>query len=207
MEESFIHCFYLVPCYYIRSIKTPLMHTSIWTASLALSPSLSLLLIRNYEGKTKKSDSSFCRGPLMISLKWLTALNSIGNLLQSKQIWSVLETEPGGSLGEGCNMSVCMGVKQGEVGKGRGGLLMRETLGGHTRSMGSTAAGGCPNKHPLPHRHALHSHFHPTLNPICATFILIALMNIINISPLYWRMLFDSHGGGRQVEDGPLIGV
>lgn len=22
MEEAFIHCFYLVPCYYIRSIKT-----------------------------------------------------------------------------------------------------------------------------------------------------------------------------------------
>lgn len=97
MEEAFIHCFYLVPCYYIRSIKTPLTHTSIWTASLALSRSLSL--IRNYEGKTKKCDSSFCRGPLMISLKWLTALNKIGNLLQSKQIWSVLETEAGGSLG------------------------------------------------------------------------------------------------------------
>lgn len=29
MEEAFIHCFYLVPCYYIRSIKTPLMHASI----------------------------------------------------------------------------------------------------------------------------------------------------------------------------------
>lgn len=29
MEEAFIHCFYLIPCYYIRSIKTPLMHTSI----------------------------------------------------------------------------------------------------------------------------------------------------------------------------------
>lgn len=29
MEGAFIHCFYLVPCYYIRSIKTPLMHASI----------------------------------------------------------------------------------------------------------------------------------------------------------------------------------
>lgn len=97
-------------------------------------------------GKTKKSDSSFCRGPLMISLKWLTALNSNGNLLQSKQIWSVLETEPGGSLGEGCNMSLCMCVKRGEVEEG--GSLMRETSGGHTGSMGSTAAGRCPPQTP-----------------------------------------------------------
>lgn len=100
----------------------PLLCIHLYELPLSLCPPPpSLSLIRNYEGKTKKSDSSFCRGPLMISLKWLTALNSIGNLLQSKQIWSVLETEPGGSLGEGCNMSVCMGVKQGEVGKGRGG--------------------------------------------------------------------------------------
>lgn len=118
MEEAFIHCFYLVPCYYIRSIKTPLMHTSIWTAFLTPSPSLSLLLIRNYERKTKKSDSSFCRGPLMISLKWLTALNSIGNLPQSKQIWSVLETEPGAWLGEGLQHE-CVHVC--EVGKRGGG--------------------------------------------------------------------------------------
>lgn len=94
----------------------PLLCIHLYELPLSLGPP-SLSLIRNYEGKTKKSDSSFCRGPLMISLKWLTALNSIGNLAQSKQIWSVLETVPGGSLGEGCNMRAC---KMGRGGYGGG---------------------------------------------------------------------------------------
>lgn len=193
MEGAFIHCFYLIPCYYIRSIKTPLMPTSIWTASLAPSPPLSL--VRNYEGKTKKSDSSFCRGLLMISLKWLTALNSIGNLPQSKQIWSVLETEPGGSLGEGCNMSVRMCVKQGE--EQRGGVVNEGDLRGSSWGYAECYCRQVPPQTPsITHTHTLLSHIHPAPNPICATFIFIALMKIINISPLYWWMLFDSHGGG-----------
>lgn len=92
MGEAFIHCFYLPLCYYIRSIKNlscayithlyeatphpPGTHTHTHTQTRvrpALPPppprSLSLRLVCNYEGKTKESDSSCCRGPLMMSLK------------------------------------------------------------------------------------------------------------------------------------------
>lgn len=136
----------------------PLLCIHLYELPLSLSPSLSL--IRNYEGKTKKSDSSFCRGPLMISLKWLTALNSIGNLPQSKQIWSVLETEPGGSLGEGCNMRACKAGRGGY----KGGLLMRETSGRSHWGYRENCCRQVPRQTPSSHMHApsvLTSILHP----------------------------------------------
>lgn len=99
VEDALIHSFYISCSMLLYLLNQTLSYAYIYMNCLTLCPTLSL--IRNYEGKTKKSDSSFCRSPLMISLKWLTALNSTGNLPQSKQIWSVLETEPGGLLGEG----------------------------------------------------------------------------------------------------------
>lgn len=105
--------------HYGRVFHSLVLSPSVLLHSLNQNPSSayiyinSLSLVYNYEGKTKKSYSSFCRGPLMISLKWLTALKSVGKLPQSKQIWSVLETEAGASLGEGWNTSAC--INQGEV--------------------------------------------------------------------------------------------
>ena len=167
-----------------------------------------LSLIRNYEGKTKKSDSSFCRGPLMISLKWLTALNSIGNLPQSKQIWSVLETEPGGSLGEGCNMRVCKTGRGGYKGWGVGGVVNEGDLGEVTLGVrGELLQAGAPANtlfptctHPLfslpsyTQSHLCHIHFN-CLNE-GNKYISSLLMNAI------WQPW-----GWQAGQDGPLIGV
>lgn len=51
------------------SLPVSLSNTQALTLPLSHTHMHTLELIRNYEGKTKKSDSSFCRGPLMISLK------------------------------------------------------------------------------------------------------------------------------------------
>lgn len=184
----------------------PLLCIHLYELPLSLCPSLSL--IRNYEGKTKKRDSSFCRGPLMISLKWLTALNSTGNLPQSKQIWSVLETEPGGSLGEGCNMSVCMCVKRGEVGTWMGGGVVNEgDLRGSHGGYWEYCCRQVPPQTPSPtcthppfslpsytQSHLCHIHFN-CLNEH-NKYISSLLMNAI------WQPW-----GWQAVEDGPLIGV
>lgn len=178
------------------SLPVSLSNTQALTLPLSHTHMHTLELIRNYEGKTKKSDSSFCRGPLMISLKWLTALNSIGNLLQSKQIWSILETAPAASLGERCNMSAKHGVRRRKRG---GGAVNEGDLrrgGVKVGISGSSPVSRCPpNRRRLsPASNSLLSHLHPAPSPARATFIFIVLMNIINISPLYWWMLFDSHG-------------
>lgn len=61
------------------------------------------------------------------------------------------------------------------------GDLREVTLG----VRGELLQAGAPANTLFPHARTLCSHFHPTPNPICATFILIALMKVINISPLY----------------------
>lgn len=122
--------------------------------SVSPPPPLSLSLIRNYEGKTKKSDSSFCRGPLMISLKWLTALNRVGNPPQSKQIGSVLETDTGSS---------CVGVKVCvfEYGRGGGGVLNEGDLRGSHWGYGVYCCRQVPPRNTLTHAHALSSLLRP----------------------------------------------
>lgn len=161
MEDAFIHRFsswsallYLLN----QNLSFANIYVKGSSRSVLLSCSFAIMRVRQ-----RKSDSSFCRGPLMISLKWLTALNSIGKLPQSKQIWSVLETESGGSLGKGRGVCVCGGqhekVHVCKTGWGSEGLLMRSTsgwrVGGrrHNGSWKNTTPDRCPLKHPFLHVH------------------------------------------------------
>lgn len=181
----------------------PLLCMHLYELPLSRCPSLSP--IRNYERKTKKTDSSFCRGPLMISLKWLTALNSTGNLLQSKQIWSVLETEPGGSLGEGCNMSVCMCVEWGEVG---GGDVNEGDLRGSHWGYGEYCCRQVPTQTPSPaHTHTLLlSPPSYTQSHLCHIHFNYLYEHNKYISSLLMNAIWQPWGW-QAGEDGPLIRV
>ena len=117
--------FYLIPCYYIRSIKSPLMHTSIWTASPALSLSLAHSQLWR---KDKEKRFIFLSWPLNDIIKMTDSFEQHWkftpvktNLIRfGNSAWWFVR----GEVQHGC-VHVC--AKQGEVG---GQLLMRETLGG-----------------------------------------------------------------------------
>lgn len=121
MEDALIHCFlsWSTQLYLLnQSLSFANIRKNRSSRSVPLSCSFAIMRVRQ-----RKCDSSFCRRPLMISLKWLTALDGIGNLPQSKQIWSILETvwwfvREGEGWVCGGNIKGCTCVKQGEVRKG-----------------------------------------------------------------------------------------
>lgn len=177
---------------------------TVYELPLCLCPTL--LLNCNYERKTKKNDSSSCRGPLMISLKWLTALKSFGNLTQSKQIWSVLETESGGSLGRegregvggGSNIRRCMCVKWGEV-FNEGGV--------RTDGTRSPSEASCPHKQPFPlQSHPPFSLPSDTQSHLCHNHFRGLNEHNKYISPLLMNAIWQLWGW-QAGEDRQLIGV